>query len=74
MFDFQKEVIINSNLLDDGVNPRFMVMDGPVKLFRVLRCADYRKEGLVEGVIYKTPAEKGQVQHLIYLRKKVLIE
>ena len=52
MFDFQKEVIINSNLLDDGVNPRFMVMDGPVKLFRVLRCADYRKEGLVEGVIY----------------------
>ena len=38
-----------------------MVMDGPVKLFRVLRCADYRKEGLVEGVIYKTPAEKGQV-------------
>lgn len=61
MFDFQKEVIINSNLLDDGVNPRFMVMDGPVKLFRVLRCADYRKEGLVEGVIYKTPAEKGQV-------------
>ena len=52
MFDFQKEVIIN---------PRFMVMDGPVKLFRVLRCADYRKEGLVEGVIYKTPAEKGQV-------------
>lgn len=61
MFDFQKEVIINSNLLDDGVNPRFMVMEGPVKLFRVLRCADYRKEGLVEGVIYKTPAEKGQV-------------
>ena len=61
MFDFQKEVIINSNLLDDGVNPRFMVMNGPVKLFRVLRCADYRKEGLVEGVIYKTPAEKGQV-------------
>lgn len=61
MFDFQKEVIINSNLLDDGVNPRFMVIDGPVKLFRVLRCADYRKEGLVEGVIYKTPAEKGQV-------------
>ena len=61
MFDFQKEVIINSNLLDDGVNPRFMVMDSPVKLFRVLRCADYRKEGLVEGVIYKTPAEKGQV-------------
>lgn len=61
MFDFQKEVIINSNLLDDGVNPRFMVMDEPVKLFRVLRCADYRKEGLVEGVIYKTPAEKGQV-------------
>lgn len=61
MFDFQKEVIINSNLLDDGVTPRFMVMDGPVKLFRVLRCADYRKEGLVEGVIYKTPAEKGQV-------------
>lgn len=61
MFDFQKEVIINSNLLDDGVNPRFMVMGGPVKLFRVLRCADYRKEGLVEGVIYKTPAEKGQV-------------
>ncbi len=61
MFDFQKEVIINSNLLDDGVNPRFMVMDRPVKLFRVLRCADYRKEGLVEGVIYKTPAEKGQV-------------
>lgn len=61
MFDFQKEVIINSNLLDDGVTPRFMVMGGPVKLFRVLRCADYRKEGLVEGVIYKTPAEKGQV-------------
>ena len=61
MFDFQKEVIINSNLLDDGVNPRFMVMDGPVKLFRVLRCADYRKGGIVEGVIYKTPAEKGQV-------------
>lgn len=61
MFDFQKEVIINSNLLDDGVSPRFMVMGEPVKLFRVLRCADYRKEGLVEGVIYKTPAEKGQV-------------
>lgn len=66
MFDFQKEVIINSNLLDDGVNPRFMVMDGPVKLFRVLRCADYRKEGLVEGVIYKTPAEKGQVASVAF--------
>ena len=23
MFDFQKEVIINSNVLEDGVTPRF---------------------------------------------------
>lgn len=61
MFDFQKEVIINSNLLDDGVTPRFMAMEGPVKLFRVLRCADYKKEGLLEGVIYKTPGKKGKV-------------
>lgn len=77
MFDFQKEVIINSNLLDDGVTPRFMALtkgknitnyegynftyNGEVSIFRVLRCADYKKEGLLEGVIYKTPGEKGKV-------------
>ena len=77
MFDFQKEVIINSNLLDDGVTPRFMALikgkkiindegynftyNGEVSMFRVLRCADYKKEGLLEGVIYKTPGEKGKV-------------
>lgn len=77
MFDFQKEVIINSNLLDDGVTPRFMALtrgknitndegynftyNGKVSMFRVLRCADYKKEGLLEGVIYKTPGEKGKI-------------
>lgn len=61
MFDFQKEVIINSNKLEDGVTPRFMAMDGAVKLFRVLRCADYRKEGLIDGVIYRTTPNAGAV-------------
>ena len=54
MFDFQKEVIINSNVLEDGVTPRFKAMTGAVNLFRVLRCADYRKEGLIDGIVYKT--------------------
>ena len=50
MFDFQKEVIINSNVLEDGVTPRFKAMTGAVNLFRVLRCANYRKEGLLEAL------------------------
>lgn len=59
MFDFQKEVIINSNVLEDGVTPRFKAMTGAVNLFRVLRCADYRKEGLIDGIVYKTMYNKG---------------
>ena len=56
MFDFQKEVIINSNVLEDGVTPRFLALTGQVQnadgtlanslvpktpIFRVLRCMDY---------------------------------
>ena len=72
MFDFQKEVIINSKVLDDGVTPRFAALvdgkelgsdgftyHGKVPVFRVSRCADYRKEGLVEGVIYRTTGKAG---------------
>lgn len=65
MFDFQKEVIINSNVLEDGVTPRFKAMTGAVNLFRVLRCADYRKEGLIDGVIYKTMYNKGVAPSVI---------
>lgn len=65
MFDFQKEVIINSNVLEDGVTPRFKAMTGTVNLFRVLRCADYRKEGLIDGVVYKTMYNKGVAPSVI---------
>lgn len=65
MFDFQKEVIINSNVLEDGVTPRFKAMTGAVNLFRVLRCADYRKEGLIDGVVYKTMYNKGVTPSVI---------
>lgn len=65
MFDFQKEVIINSNVLEDGVTPRFKAMTGAVNLFRVLRCADYRKEGLIDGVVYKTMYNKGVAPSVI---------
>lgn len=34
-------------------------MTGAVNLFRVLRCADYRKEGLIDGIVYKTMYNKG---------------
>lgn len=65
MFDFQKEVIINSNVLEDGVTPRFKAMTEAVNLFRVLRCADYRKEGLIDGVVYKTMYNKGVAPSVI---------
>lgn len=65
MFDFQKEVIINSNVLEDGVTPRFKAITGAVNLFRVLRCADYRKEGLIDGVVYKTMYNKGVAPSVI---------
>lgn len=65
MFDFQKEVIINSNVLEDGVTPRFKAMTGAVNLFRVLRCADYRKEGLIDGVVYKIMYNKGVAPSVI---------
>lgn len=76
MFDFQKEVIINSNKLEDGVTPRFMALVGKVtapdgtqydslvpksRIFRVLRCMDYVKEGIVNSVIWKTTANYGSV-------------
>lgn len=49
MFDFWKEVVINAAEID-GL-PRVSV-EGDV--LRVLRCADYAKDGIVNGVIYKT--------------------
>ena len=61
MFDFQKEVIINSKFLEDGTTPRFTALEGPVKLFRVLRSMDYKAEGIVNNVIYKTAPNPGQV-------------
>lgn len=81
MFDFQKEVIINSNKLEDGVTPRFMALvgkavnsDGTLSdslvpktpIFRVLRCADYVKEGLMNGVIWKTTAVRGSVAEVTF--------
>lgn len=67
MFNFQKEVIINSNTLEDGT-PRFMAYLGveggdslapKSPVFRVLRCADYAKAGLVDNVVWKTVGTYG---------------
>jgi hypothetical protein len=81
MFDFQKEVIINSNVLEDGVTPRFLALTGQVQnadgtlanslvpktpIFRVLRCMDYVKDGLVNGVVWKTTGQRGSVAKAIF--------
>ena len=73
MFNFEKEVVINSNVLDSG-QKRFMALTGKVVLedgtfsdsripdsptFRVLRCADYKKKNLVNGLVYKTTGTIG---------------
>lgn len=63
MFDFQKEVIINSNKLEDGVTNRFTGIEG---MLRVLRCADYKKEGLIDGIVYKTTPSVGEVTSVTF--------
>lgn len=54
MFDFQKEVILNSLTLEDGT-PRIKGENG---VFRVLRCADYKKE-YVDGKVMMTEGKAG---------------
>lgn len=79
MFDFQKEVIINSNVLDatNGVDaatglpfPKFTAVananDASKNMFRVFRCADYYSGGLVNGTVYKTAAVPGVLSTAVY--------
>lgn len=56
MFDFWKEVVINSDTIDG--HDRVQVTKGGV--LRVLRCADYAIAGIVDGKIYKTEPSVGQ--------------
>lgn len=73
MFDFYKEVIINSATLpeSEGRDPKtgelfkkFSGVDASGSkeaMFRVLRCADYVKSCVKDGKIYKTFGRKGSV-------------
>lgn len=69
MFDFYKEVIINSATLpeSEGRNSKgelfakFEGVEGTDPMFRVLRCADYLKSCVHNGKIYKTFGTKGSV-------------
>lgn len=54
MFDFWKEVVINSATIDG--RPRVSFEND---VLRVLRCADYAKAGIVDGKIYKTTPQEG---------------
>lgn len=54
MFDFFKEVIINSAKCEGLDRFKFMT-----DRFRVLRCADYLKSGLYEGKVYHTAPREG---------------
>lgn len=56
MFDFWKEVVINSATVDG--KQRIQNVDG---FLRVLRCADYHKDGIVGGVIYRTKPEEAKL-------------
>lgn len=49
MFDFWKEVVINSAKVDGKLK-----IQNTDDFLRVLRCADYHKKGIVGGVIYRT--------------------
>lgn len=72
MFDFYKEVIINSATLPDSEGrdsegqlfKKFSGADASGNkeaMFRVLRCADYVKSCVKDGKIYKTFGRKGSV-------------
>lgn len=72
MFDFYKEVIINSATLpesegrdtDGNLFKKFSGVDASGSkeaMFRVLRCADYVKSCVKDGKIYKTFGRKGSV-------------
>lgn len=72
MFDFYKEVIINSATLPDSEGrdseghlfKKFSGVDASGNkeaMFRVLRCADYVKSCVKDGKIYKTFGRKGSV-------------
>lgn len=55
MFDFWKEVVINSAKVDGKL--KIQKVDD---VLRVLRCADYHKDGIVGGVIYRTAPTAAQ--------------
>ena len=65
MFDFWKEVIINSNVLpvEEGVDKdgeqfkRFSALNG--NIFRVLRCADYKSDNIVNKEVHYTAGRVG---------------
>lgn len=65
MFDFWKEVIINSNVLpvEEGVDEngaqfkRFSALNG--NIFRVLRCADYKSDNIVNKEVHYTAGRVG---------------
>lgn len=72
MFDFYKEVIINSATLpesegrdtDGNLFKKFSGVDASGSkeaMFRVLRCADYVKSCVKDGKVYKTFGRKGSV-------------
>ena len=71
MFDFFKEVIINSDTLprEEGIDAagnafkRFYALTPTTKegVLRVLRCADYVKSALKDSKVYKTAGRKGKV-------------
>lgn len=72
MFDFYKEVIINSATLPESEGrdtegnlfKKFSGVDASgtkEAMFRVLRCADYVKSCVKDGKIYKTFGRKGSV-------------
>ncbi len=59
MFDFWKEVIINSNdRLETVTNA------AGEELVRVTRCADYNPKNVVDGIVYKTACVEGNVAEI----------
>ena len=59
MFDFWKEVIINSNDRLEAVKNA-----AGESLVRVKRCADYNPKNVVDGIMYKTECVEGNVAEI----------
>lgn len=64
MFQYQKEVIINSQTVNSDAYGSGMTTDRIVAtngLLKILRSGEYKFEGVIDGRIYKTPGVEGAI-------------